>query len=833
MTSPAPPAAAGAAPYGAPRHSAPVGGASGPSPAAGASGEGSPAASAALNAAATGGMRQLEPMRSVSTSAAVSASVAVSPAPAVCPEEQKSSTGTADAHRRGAQAGATSCMDLAPAGGLNGHGALHHRDAVDQPPEPQPAACTVPLQPPTAMPARERGGSVNSWRPGPGTGTAQLKHGAGLRLPEGEGEVQGGSNGRECSVEQRRAAPEEDGEREVQGGGGGVAGTAAASREGEGLGHGGRAHAVIDDGIVGGETDDLDNKMSVEMGIEVEGGEAMLGEVVQGGAGEARAEEQDEVGGRADAVIMRAGAGDEEEEVPSKPKETSGAGGDPRRDHAQGPSGGPPLAAEGVAAEGEAGDAAEVAPCAAAAVSATLGVAAGMRDGVGWPRAVPGSPRVSESGSGNGGVRDAWDNESEAFQGSAGVVERVERNDSAAGEARAAEAPHEEVGEISAEAVGARHEGAGEIGGAASRAASHARADSMFEGSGFLGNSPIFGAPQEIVEGNAASHAAGGRMGVGEHGVGGGLGWQLGAEAAGGSVIAHAPHAEGQGEIAGPMSVKRGREEGMQADAIAAHLSRAGRSGAGEVGLSEGAGEVAGGGAAEWDAGAGGAAHTSRGDETVVESALHAGAAAASTPHCGLWATPISSRNANVVDVAAMAAPLAERSGEGRRGSSRLPWEVVAPGLIMQHQASGNLGIERGDVGGTSEAATAAMAALRPFVPRTLSPTASADDVAAMLPGSGAATGPPALGVAAAIPAIASQRSVCAGMAEPVPPPWLVDTELHAAAAALPTAHASLLPSAPLARVPGIEEAGISILQVRWTPFSPSPVGSFETVART
>ena len=229
-----------------------------------------PATSAAANAEGDA-MRQREAVRSLSASAAVSGSAAVSPAPG-CLEEQKSSTGTADQHHRAGQCGVASRMDQSPAGQVVGRGgAVHHADVVEQAPEPQPAACTVPLQPPVSMPSRERGGSVSSWPRAAGAASAPpLKHTPAQRLPEGEGEVQGGSNGREFSVEQRRTGCHEE-EGEVQGGG--AAAAPADGREGngvEGVVCGGRADAIIGDGIVGGVTDDLENKMSVEMGMEVE-----------------------------------------------------------------------------------------------------------------------------------------------------------------------------------------------------------------------------------------------------------------------------------------------------------------------------------------------------------------------------------------------------------------------------------------------------------------------------------------------------------------------------------------------------------------------------------
>lgn len=782
-------------------------------------------------------MRQREAVRSLSASAAVSGSAAVSPAPG-CLEEQKSSTGTADQHHRAGQCGVASRMDQSPAGQVVGRGgAVHHADVVEQAPEPQPAACTVPLQPPVSMPSRERGGSVSSWPRAAGAASAPpLKHTPAQRLPEGEGEVQGGSNGREFSVEQRRTGCHEE-EGEVQGGG--AAAAPADGREGngvEGVVCGGRADAIIGDGIVGGVTDDLENKMSVEMGMEVEGGdEAMMGEVVQGCAGEVREEAQEQGGGRADAVIMRAEAGDEEEEVPSKPMEGGGAvAGDGVREHAQGAGGGgPPQAMEGGGEEGE------VAARAAAAVSATVGAAAAGRDGVGWPRAAPGSPRLSESGSGNGGVQAAWDNESEAFQGSAGVVEGVERNDSAAGEAGAPEVRHEGVGEISVEAGGPRHEGAGEIGGAASRATSHVRADSMFEGSGFHVNSPIFGAPQESAEGNAASHAAAGGPGLGKVAGGAGAGWSQDQGRGGGGVAVDAPHVEGQGEIAGPTSGQRGRTEPAAAEALAAHLSRAGRSREGEGGLSEGAGEVGGGvrvGTA-WDAAGAGAARVTRGEETAVESALNAVAVALSGPSGGLWVTPIGSRNGGDEAAVAASVPMGERSSEGGHQSGRVAWNLAAS-PAMQHQASRNLGEARAAIGGTGKAVDVAMAAPQPVLPHTLSRAASAEDIAA---GSGSGGGRPGVSPPLATgtpppgqpglsiinddmrPELRSQRSVYGDLTDVPPPPWLAKVaglatarDASLAARLVATQQPPLVLSTPAPHLPGpcLDQAHLSILQV-------------------
>eukprot|EP00892_Ulva_mutabilis_P011548 jgi/Ulvmu1/8766/UM048_0021.1 len=807
MTSP-PNTAAVAGPSDAPSRPASMPAAVAHSPA------GSPAASAAANAdVPAAGARQRAAVRSISASAAVSVSAAVSPAPGMCLEEQKSSTGTADRHHRAEQAGAASRIDQSPVRELGVLRAAEHQAVVvDQAPEPQPAACTVPLQPPTSMPSRERGGSVSSWPP-PAGATAQ-KHAP--APPEGVGEVQdgGGSNGRECSVEQRRTRRRVN-NGEVQGGGG--AGGPAAALVGNGMdqaGGGGRADAIIGDGIVGGATDDLEYKMSVEIGMEVEGGGPMVGEVVQGEAG------------------------DEEEEVPSKPKDGAAVIAEEGGGVAGPAGGGAEQMADAVAeAGGDARDA-EMAPRPAAAVSATVGVAGGSRDGAAWQRGAPGSPGVSESGSGNAGVRDAWDNESEAFQGSAGVVEGVERNDSAAGEVGAPEVQAEGVGEISVEARGARHEGAGEIGGAASRAASHVRGDSMIEGSGFHVNSPIFGAPQESAEGNAASHAAASVPGSGMAGAAGGGERPLGQRRAGESAAVGVPQVEGQGEIAGPTLAQwRTVSQVAAAEAaLAAHMSRADRSGEGEVGLSEGAGEVGGGmrAAMAWDAAGAGTARAARGEEMAVESALNAAGAAMSVPSRSAWVTPIGSRTGEEKAAAVAFTPQGEGGSEGGPHSGRAGAWNLATTPMIQHQASGNLGAQRAaSCGGVSAAATAAVAAMpRPALPQTLSRAASAEDVVAGSSGGAAGRG----GLVTPLPAVSavagqaahgvprslrrelmSQRSVYAELIEAPPQPWLVSAAAVAAGPGHDVGLPALVP-APGAHLAGahgssLEHAHLSILQ--------------------
>lgn len=180
-------------------------------------------------------------------------------------------------------------------------------------PEPQPAACTVPLQPPQLTSPCDRGPRTSRRSPvqqasgrlpcTPGVrGEGGGAHSGDPRGHEDEaeyGEVQQGGAaqravqegyGMELSVEQGRVV----GEREEE--------------EGDGEGRGvpiGRADAIIGDGIVGAATEDLEMKMSVEMGMEVNCGWA-AGSAEQDG-GQCEMQDNDVPGGgRADAVIMQA-----------------------------------------------------------------------------------------------------------------------------------------------------------------------------------------------------------------------------------------------------------------------------------------------------------------------------------------------------------------------------------------------------------------------------------------------------------------------------------------------------------------------------------------------
>lgn len=186
--------------------------------------------------------------------------------------------------------------------------ALHREAVAEGPvvPEPQPAACTVPLQPPQ-LTSCERGPRTSRLSPAPqasgglpyAPGEAGEAHAGAPPGHEEEDEywevqqgtavqhaLQGGC-GMELSVEQRRVV-EGRGEQE-EGGGEPV----------------GRADAIIGDGIVGAATEDLEMKMSVDMGMEVNCGWATRAAELGG--------EQCEMldtdlpgGGRADAVIMQA-----------------------------------------------------------------------------------------------------------------------------------------------------------------------------------------------------------------------------------------------------------------------------------------------------------------------------------------------------------------------------------------------------------------------------------------------------------------------------------------------------------------------------------------------
>jgi hypothetical protein len=165
-------------------------------------------------------------------------------------------------------------------------------------PEPQPAACTVPLQPPQLTASQEPGPRTSRRSPAPQAsdgllcapgasgeaGEAHLGAPRGHEDEEDYGEVQQG--GKELSVEQGRLV---EGRREEEGDG---------ERRGVPVG---RADAMIGDGIVGGE--DLEMKLSVEMGMEVNCGwdeGSAEQDMDPGGA------QDDDVpgGGRADAVIM-------------------------------------------------------------------------------------------------------------------------------------------------------------------------------------------------------------------------------------------------------------------------------------------------------------------------------------------------------------------------------------------------------------------------------------------------------------------------------------------------------------------------------------------------
>lgn len=149
---------------------------------------------------------------------------------------------------------------------------------------------------------------------------------------------------------------------------------------------------------------------------------------------------------------------------------------------------------------------------AAAAVSGTLGRAALDKPWRGPSVSAP--PQVSESGSGNAGQRDLCDNESEAFQGSAGAVHEVPDRAHSSGVPGLPER-REGVGEVMGHRMSTgndahipREEGEGEV-GAASREASRGQADSVLTPSGYHADSLQLQHAHGVVEvHHAASRAA-------------------------------------------------------------------------------------------------------------------------------------------------------------------------------------------------------------------------------------------------------------------------------------------------------------------------------------
>lgn len=238
---------------------------------------------------------------------------------------------------------------------------------------------------------------------------------------------------------------------------------------------------------------------------------------------------------------------------------------------------------------------------AAAAISGTLGRVAVDKT---WREPPGASPaQVSESGSGNAGQQDLCDNESEAFQGSAGAVHEV------ADRAHSSGVPglerREGVGEVTGHRMHAgnsthipREEGEGEV-GAASREASRGQDDSVRTPSGYHADSLQFQHAQGVAGGNATSRAATGGTppmpfvtDVAMHATRDSVGtppawWERGA----GDVSA-VQQGEGEGEIAGPAFRDSGAPNTAPNDALAAaegaqsagdwarlqeeHLSRAG-----------------------------------------------------------------------------------------------------------------------------------------------------------------------------------------------------------------------------------------------------------------